>query len=85
MHTVIIALGSRGDVQPYVALGKGLQEPVPRKALTVERLAQAIGHAVTDREMRQRAARLGRKIREENGVARAVEVVGAIESKEGVV
>jgi sterol 3beta-glucosyltransferase len=26
MHVGIIALGSRGDVQPYVALGKGLKE-----------------------------------------------------------
>ena len=26
MRIVIIAMGSRGDVQPYVALGKGLQE-----------------------------------------------------------
>jgi len=26
MHIAILALGSRGDVQPYVALGKGLKE-----------------------------------------------------------
>lgn len=26
MHIAIIALGSRGDVQPYIALGKGLKE-----------------------------------------------------------
>ena len=26
MRIAIIALGSRGDVQPYIALGKGLKE-----------------------------------------------------------
>ncbi|MCI0397774.1 MAG: glycosyltransferase [Chloroflexi bacterium] len=53
------------------ALGVG-PAPVPRRALTVERLAQAIMMAVQDEGMRRRAAALGRQIRAENGVARAV-------------
>jgi UDP:flavonoid glycosyltransferase YjiC (YdhE family) len=59
-------------------LGVG-PEPIPRKKLTVERLAQAIRRAVTDETMRQRAAVLGAKIQAEDGVARAVEIVQRIE------
>ena len=55
-------------------LGVG-PEPVPRKKLTVERFAAAIEQAVTDEAMRQRAAQLGRLIRAEDGVGRAVAVV----------
>ena len=32
MRIVIIASGSRGDVEPYVALGKGLQAPATSSA-----------------------------------------------------
>jgi len=53
--------------------------PIPRKKLSVERLAQAINEVVTDREMRQRAANLGSKIQAEDGIARAVTVVQQIE------
>ncbi len=67
-----------GD-QPYWGqrveeLGVG-PEPIPRKKLTAIRLAQAIDNAVTDPEIRQRAASLGSKIQAENGVARAVEII----------
>ena len=55
--------------------------PIPRKRLTVERLAQAIQKAVTDQTMRQRAANLGAKIRAEDGIARAVAVVRHIEKR----
>lgn len=60
--------------QRVVALGVG-PKPIPRKALSVERLAGAIRTAVTDAAMRQRAAALGAAIRAEDGVARAVEVI----------
>ena len=68
-----------GD-QPYwgqrvADLGVG-PAPIPRKKLTAERLAQAIQTAVTDEAMRGRAADLGAKIRAEDGIARAVAVVG---------
>ena len=56
------------------ALGVG-PEPVPYKKLTAERLAVAIDTAVTNPLMRQRAAELGKDIRQENGVETAVRIV----------
>jgi sterol 3beta-glucosyltransferase len=66
-----------GD-QPFwgkrvAALGVG-PEPIPQKQLTAERLAQAI-RAATDAGMRARAEVLGAKIKAENGVQRAVEII----------
>jgi len=66
--------------QRVAALGVG-PEPIPRKQLTVERLAQAVQRAVTDQAMRQRAANLGAKIQAEDGIARAVAVVQQIEKR----
>jgi UDP:flavonoid glycosyltransferase YjiC (YdhE family) len=45
------------------------------KALTAEKLAAAINAAVNDASLRARAAALGEKIRAEDGVARAVEII----------
>jgi sterol 3beta-glucosyltransferase len=64
--------------QRIAALGVGTA-PIPRKQLTVERLAQAIDRAVTDPLIRQRAADLGAKIQAEDGIARVVEIVRKIE------
>jgi len=77
-----IVIPFMGD-QPFwgrrvAELGAG-PEPVPRKSLTVERLAAAIEKAVKDQTMRERAAELGMKIQAEDGVARAVAVVNQIE------
>lgn len=58
------------------ALGLG-PSPVPQSRLTVERLAHAIQRAVTDADMRQRAARLGEIIRAEDGVGRAVAFINS--------
>jgi UDP:flavonoid glycosyltransferase YjiC (YdhE family) len=60
--------------QRIADLGVG-PEPIPRKKLSVERLANAIEIAVTDQTMRQRAADLGKTIQAENGVARAVAII----------
>lgn len=60
--------------QRVAALGVG-PEPIPRKKLTAERLAQAIEIAVTDKAMRQKAIALGDKIRSEDGISRAVEII----------
>jgi sterol 3beta-glucosyltransferase len=60
--------------QRVAQLGVG-PAPIPRRELTVERLAQAIHEAVTDPAMRQRAAHLGSNIRAEDGIARAVAVI----------
>lgn len=45
------------------------------KKLTVEKLADAIRIALTDSALRTRAAALGEKIRAEDGVARAVNII----------
>lgn len=55
-------------------LGVGPQ-PVPRQQLTVGRLAAAIETAVTNPQMRQRAADLGQQLQQEDGLARAVAIV----------
>jgi len=54
--------------------------PISRQRLTAGRLATAIHQAVTEQEMRQRAAKLGEKIRGENGIARAVEIIARIKN-----
>jgi sterol 3beta-glucosyltransferase len=51
--------------------------PIPRKQLTVERLAQAIHRAVTDSVMLQSAVNLGAKIQVEDGIANAVGVINS--------
>jgi sterol 3beta-glucosyltransferase len=65
--------------QPFWAqrvadLGAG-PAPLPRRALTVDRLATAIQAAVTDPAMRARAAVLGHRIQAEDGVTRVVQAV----------
>jgi len=66
--------------QRVMDLGVG-PAPIPRKELTAERLAQAIQMAVTDQPLRERAADLGTRIRAEDGIARAVELVKQIEKR----
>ncbi|MFL5242997.1 MAG: glycosyltransferase [Gemmataceae bacterium] len=54
-------------------LGLG-PRPVPRSELSVERLAEAIREAVGNPALRLRATEVGRQIRAEDGVGRAVEL-----------
>ncbi len=56
------------------ALGAG-PKPISQKKLTVENLSAAIREAVTDPAMRASAEAVGEKLRAEDGIARAVEVV----------
>jgi UDP:flavonoid glycosyltransferase YjiC (YdhE family) len=68
--------------QPFWArhvqkLGVGTK-PVYMNKLTVDDLAGAIRQAVTDNDLRTRAAELGRKIRSEDGVSRAVEIISDV-------
>jgi sterol 3beta-glucosyltransferase len=60
-------------------------EPIPRARLTTERLAQAIAQAVSDTQMREKAAQLGEQIRAEpDGVDSAVKLIEeAIRSDRG--
>jgi sterol 3beta-glucosyltransferase len=67
-----------GD-QPFwgrrvAALGVGPQ-PLPRRSLTAQRLADAITQAVRDVGMRQRAAGLGARIRAEDGIGNATRLI----------
>lgn len=54
-------------------LGAG-PAPIPRKSVTVSALAEALGEATGNPELRKRAGDLGREISAENGVARAVAI-----------
>ncbi len=56
------------------ALGVG-PAPVPRRALTADRLAQAIAEALADARVRQKAQVLGQHIRQEDGVQQAVAIL----------
>lgn len=58
--------------QRIVDLGVG-PTPIPRNKLTASGLAQAILAAVSDQDMRSRAATLGEHIRAEDGIGHAVE------------
>ncbi|MEZ4672371.1 MAG: glycosyltransferase [Anaerolineae bacterium] len=49
--------------------------PIPRRKLTVDRLTQAITQSLSDSAMQRRAAELGAKIRDEDGIAQAVALV----------
>jgi UDP:flavonoid glycosyltransferase YjiC (YdhE family) len=49
--------------------------PIPRKRLTAIGLARAIETAVSNSEMRERAAAMGTRVGNEDGVGRAVELV----------
>jgi sterol 3beta-glucosyltransferase len=69
--------------QRIADLGVGTA-PIPRKQLTVERLAQAIDRAVTDPVMQQRAAELGAKIQAEDGIGNVVSIVRAIDNQRSV-
>ncbi len=55
-------------------LGVG-PKPIARRRLTVDNLTEAIRRAVSDVEMRKKAAALGERIRAENGIAQAVAVI----------
>lgn len=61
-------------------LGAG-PRPVPAKQLTAEKLAGAIRAAAGDERMARRAAAIGNRIRSEDGIAAAVEVVESIVRK----
>lgn len=50
-------------------------KPIPHKHLSAEHLATAISTAVGDESMRARTVALGERVRAEDGVARAVEVL----------
>ena len=52
--------------------------PILRKQLTVDRLTAAVEQAMTDRAIQRRAAQIGRQIRSEDGIVRAVQLIEKI-------
>lgn len=74
--TIITPLGADQFfwAERMVKVGVGPKAPF-FKSLTAESLAQAIRTTVQDQGMHARAAALGEKIRAENGIARAVEII----------
>lgn len=60
--------------QRVYELGVG-PRPLPRRTLTVAQLSTAIQKAVTDEQMRHKAAALGEVIRGEDGISQAVTVL----------
>lgn len=61
-------------------LGVG-SKPIPRKKLTAERLANAIQEVVTNEDIRQHAAKLGKQIQTENGIESAVTIINQLEKR----
>jgi UDP:flavonoid glycosyltransferase YjiC (YdhE family) len=69
--------------QQVAALGAG-PVPIPRKQLTANRLASAIQQATSDPAMRRRASALGSQIQAEDGIARAVDIIGQWQRRAGI-
>jgi UDP:flavonoid glycosyltransferase YjiC (YdhE family) len=62
MKITSATVGTRGDVQPYIALGLGLQ-------------AAALQEATQDELINSTSGQLGDQIRTENGVSNAVKLI----------
>jgi sterol 3beta-glucosyltransferase len=60
-------------------LGVG-PRPIPRRRLSVDLLAEAMHSAVSNSGMRDRSAQLGERIRNEDGLGRAVEILAQMDS-----
>jgi sterol 3beta-glucosyltransferase len=59
------------------ALGVG-SKPIPQKKLTADNLAAAIQKVTTDQTIRQNAFTLGEKLRAEDGIAKAIDIIESI-------
>jgi sterol 3beta-glucosyltransferase len=80
--------GKPGVICPFMAdqpfWGKLVYErgagpkPIPQSKLNSEKLAQAIHQAINDRQMQNRAASLGEKIRAEDGIGCTAEIIGRL-------
>jgi len=56
----------------------GGPQPIPRRQLTAEQLAAAITSAVMDAGLQARAAALGERIRAEDGIGHAIEIIEGV-------
>lgn len=74
-----------GD-QPFwgrrvAALGVG-PKPIPQKQLSADALTAAIRAVSTDMTVRRKAVRLGQKLRQEDGVANAINFIETMQEKQ---
>ncbi len=77
MRVAVLAMGSRGDVEPLLAvaaLAAGAP-PIPRERLTGARLADALTDAL---RRRHGARRIAQALAAEDGVAAAVDLLEAL-------
>ncbi len=68
--------------QPYwgervYALGVG-SKPIPQQQLTAKKLANAIRATITNLEIRANAEELGKKLRNEDGIRKAIAMIESI-------
>jgi sterol 3beta-glucosyltransferase len=56
-------------------------KPIPRKSLTSERLANAIEEALQNEDIKRRAAQMGERVRNENGVGAAVVILEQFQAR----
>lgn len=66
--------------QRITELGVG-PKPIPRKKLTIERLADSVQEVITNKAMRQRADQLGKQIQAEDGIASTIEIIHQLEKR----
>lgn len=64
------------------SLGVG-PRPIPRKKLTVEKLAEAIRDAMSNPNMKRNAEEIGGKIKSEDGVRKAVAIIEQLMVRQG--
>lgn len=78
--SVIVPFGADQPFWGWLLGSRGLgAQLIPRKRLTAEKLSSAIRAVVGDDAMRHRASELGRQIREEDGVAGAVNILEGLQ------
>lgn len=73
--TVIVPFFGDQPFWGYRVMKLGVGQMVTRKQLSADSLGAAIERAVTDTAMQARAAALGERIRAENGVQRATDII----------
>jgi UDP:flavonoid glycosyltransferase YjiC (YdhE family) len=77
VRVAVLAMGSRGDVEPFLAvaaLAAGTP-PIPRERLTDTRLADALTDAL---RRRHGARRIAQALAAEDGIVAAVELLEAL-------
>jgi sterol 3beta-glucosyltransferase len=78
---VVAHLGDQFFWADALFRAKVAPRPLVRRTLTAKKLARRIREAVGSSDMRERAAEVGKKIRAEQGVRRAVELIEQLAAK----